>query len=700
MAEYIVTGGTGFLGHHVIPLLLQRDPDATVHVLVRRASIGKLERLGAERGGGDRVVALVGDLTAPGLGLEGPPPRADHVLHLGAVYDMTAPASRIRAANVLGTRSVIELALDLDATLHHVSSVAVAGDHRGRFTESDFDLGQRLPSPYHQTKFVAERLVRETPGLRRRIYRPAVVVGDSHTGAMDKIDGPYYFFTGISLLARLPHALPTPVPNIGDTNVVPVDYVAQALVELMLRPGLDGRTFHLVNPRPQSMREIYGALADAAGAPRALGSIPGALAAPAVRATTRPRLRPARRLVLGQVGIPDEVVDHLTFPTVFSSAQTERELAGTGIAVPTFASYARRLWEYWAAELDPNRARRPDPAGPLVGRIVLITGASSGIGRASALAVAERGATVLLLARRTAELDEAVAQIRERGGSAHGYTCDVTDQESVDTAVKSVLDEHGHVDFLVNNAGRSIRRSVGASTDRLHDYERTMAVNYFGAVRMVLALLPSMEQRRFGHIVNVSSIGVQGRGARFAAYIASKAALDAFSDCAATETVSAGVTFTNIHMPLTQTAMIESTTRYDRSPAARPETAAAMVVRALEQRPPRIDTPLGTLGEFGRFFTPRLNTWLLHQEYRAFPDLPAARRHDVSADEPPGTTTPPISAAAAPGEPTERSASTLDESGSRPTPPVGAAWPPSRRLTRRISRTAKRAAGHLPGIYW
>ena len=173
------------------------------------------------------------------------------------------------------------------------------------------------------------------------------------------------------------------------------------------------------------------------------------------------------------------------------------------------------------------------PAGPLVGRHVIITGASSGIGRASAIAVAERGATVFALARNAEALDELVAEIRENGGNAHAFTCDVTDSASVEHTVKDILGRFGHVDYLVNNAGRSIRRSVVDSTDRLHDYERVMAVNYFGAVRMVLALLPHWRERRFGHVVNVSSAGVQASSPKYSAYLPSKAALDAFADVVA-----------------------------------------------------------------------------------------------------------------------------------------------------------------------
>ena len=197
-----------------------------------------------------------------------------------------------------------------------------------------------------------------------------------------------------------------------------------------------------------------------------------------------------------QLGIPAEVLDVVDLVPTFISDDTRKALRGTGIEVPEFASYAPALWRYWAEHLDPNRARRDDPAGALVGRHVIITGASSGIGRAAAIAVAERGATVFALARNGEALDDLVAEIRANGGEAYAFTCDVTDSASVEHTVKDILGRFDHVDYLVNNAGRSIRRSVVNQTDRLHDYERVMAVNYFGAVRMVLALLPHWRERR------------------------------------------------------------------------------------------------------------------------------------------------------------------------------------------------------------
>ncbi|MFD4425280.1 SDR family oxidoreductase, partial [Rhodococcus sp. NPDC058481] len=623
MSTYIVTGGTGFLGRNVLALLLRRDPDAQVHVLVRPASAARLERLAAGWDGGDRVHPLIGDLTEPGLGLDAPPPTADHLLHLGAIYDMTAGEEQA-STNVDGTRSVIELARHTGATLHHVSSIAVAGDHRGTFTEDDFDLGQGFTTAYHRTKFEAERLVREAPGLSWRIYRPSAVVGDSTTGQMDKIDGPYYLFPAIAGLARLPSRLPVAVPRLGATNLVPVDYVAKAIVALMLAPGRDGEVFHLVNPEPQPMREVYAALADASGAPRPVADLPGLVAAPVMHPPLR-SVKAARNVVLGRLGIPPVIIDHLTLPTVFDSAKTQAALRGTGITVPPFGSYAGVLWSYWERNLDPDRNRRADPAGPLVGRHVMITGGSSGIGRAAAHAVAAKGATVLLLARGADELEATVAAIRAEGGAAFGYPCDITDGDAVAQTIKTILDEHDHVDMLVNNAGRSIRRGVFASTDRFHDYERTMAVNYFGAVRLILALLPQMRERGFGHVVNISTAGVQGRTPRFSAYVASKSALDGFTDTVAAETLSAGITFTTIHMPLVQTPMIAPSGKANIGRVISPEKAAAMVVRGLVERPKRIDDPMGTLGEFGHMFAPGVKDQMLHQMYRAYPDSPASK---------------------------------------------------------------------------
>lgn len=670
--RYVVTGGTGFIGRRVITRILSREPGAEVWVLVRRESLTRFERLAQEWD--ERVKPLVGDLTAADLGLTDTDIAelgdVAHVVHCAAIYDMTVGESEQRAANVDGTRAVIELAQRLDATLHHVSSIAVAGNHRGVFTEDDFDVAQDLPTPYHQTKFEAELLVRSTPGLRYRVYRPAVVVGDSQTGEMDKIDGPYYFFGVLARLSALPRFTPMMLPDSGRTNVVPVDFVVEAAVHLMHAEGKDGETFHLTAPETIGLRDIYRGVAGEAGLPTLRGSLPRATAAPVLRA--RGRVKAVRNIVATQLGIPGEVLDVVELRPTFTADNATAALRGTGIEVPEFRTYAPKLWRYWAEHLDPDRARRDDPAGPLVGKHVIITGASSGIGRASAIAVAERGACVFALARNGEALDDLITEIRSAGGQAYAFTCDVTDSASVEHTVKDILGRFGHVDYLVNNAGRSIRRSVVNSTDRLHDYERVMAVNYFGAVRMVLALLPHWRERRFGHVVNVSSAGVQANSPKYSAYLPSKAALDAFSEVVGTETLSDHITFTNIHMPLVKTPMIAPSRRLNPVPPISAEHAAAMVVRGLVEKPARIDTPLGTVADFGNYLTPKLSRRVLHQLYLGYPDSAAARGLDV--DE--GT----VSAPRRPKRPA-RSTRAL-------------------RVPRSVARPVKRAVRLVPGVHW
>jgi thioester reductase-like protein/short-subunit dehydrogenase len=666
--RYVVTGGTGFIGRRVVSRLLETRPDAQVWVLVRRPSLTRFEHLAAEWG--ERAKPLVGEL--PGLALTEETlaelGEVDHLVHCAAIYDITAGEAEQRAANVEGTRAVIELAQRLNATFHHVSSIAVAGDFGGEYTEDDFDVGQQLPTPYHQTKFEAELLVRSTPGLRYRIYRPAVVVGDSRTGEMDKVDGPYYFFGVLAKLAVLPSLTPILLPDTGRTNIVPVDYVVDALVALMHAERRDGQTFHLTAPKTIGLRGIYRGVAQAAGLPPLRGSLPRSVATPVLKASGRAKRM--RNMAATQLGIPAEVLDVVDLAPTFVSNETRKALHGTNIEVPEFAGYAPKLWRYWAEHLDPDRARRDNKAGPLVGRHVIITGASSGIGRASAIAVAERGATVFALARNADALDKLVAEIRANGGQAYAFSCDVTDSVSVEHTIKDILGRFDHVDYLVNNAGRSIRRSVVNSTERLHDYERVMAVNYFGAVRMVLALLPHWRERRFGHVVNVSSAGVQARNPKYSSYLPTKAALDAFADVVASETLSDHITFTNIHMPLVRTPMIVPSQRLNPVPAISPERAAAMVVRGLVDKPARIDTPMGTLAEVGNYFTPRLSRRILHQLYLGYPDSAAAR----------GLPADPVA-----GPPARR----------KPKRPV-------RAVTRsiRTPRPVKRLVRLVPGVHW
>ena len=263
---------------------------------------------------------------------------------------------------------------------------------------------------------------------------------------------------------------------------------------------------------------------------------------------------------------------------------------------------------------------------PLAGRSVLVTGASSGIGEATAKAVAARGGRVLLVARRADELERVRAEIEAAGGEASAYACDLTDASAVDHLL-ALVEAHGGVDMLVNNAGRSIRRSLALSYDRLHDVERTIAINYIAPVRLILGLLPQMVERGDGHVVNILTWGVQVKAPKFAAYIASKTALDTFSRIAGRETYGDGVTFTNIRLSLVRTDMIGPTDVYRRSPAMSPERAAAKVVRALEDRPIKVDTLAGSVAEVLNLVAPRLSDALSHAAAKRFPDSPAAARH-------------------------------------------------------------------------
>ncbi len=269
MPTYFVTGATGFIGRHLVERLLARDGE--IYVLVRPGSEAKLARLGDSA----RIHAVTGDLAEPYLGLDAAQRDAlrgnvDHFFHLAAIYDMTADETANALHNVAGTQHAIDLANDLEAGIfHHASSIAVAGSYEGHFTEDMFDEGQKLPSAYHRTKFESEKLVRARVDGAWRVYRPSIVVGDSRTGEMDKVDGPYYFFPTMKLLRdRLPAWLPLVGVDLGDTNVVPVDYVAKAMDHLAHLPDRDGEAFHLVNPEPQDTVEMVNAFCTAAGAPR------------------------------------------------------------------------------------------------------------------------------------------------------------------------------------------------------------------------------------------------------------------------------------------------------------------------------------------------------------------------------------------------------------------------------------------------
>jgi NAD(P)-dependent dehydrogenase (short-subunit alcohol dehydrogenase family) len=648
--NYFVTGATGFIGRNLVQRLLKRE--GTVYALVRAGSRGRLEELRTSFGpDGARVVPIAGDLAVSGLGvseedlltLRG---EVDHFFHLAAIYDMTAGAEAQEIANVEGTRHAVELAGAIEAgCFHHVSSIAVAGMYRGEWREDMFEEAEGLDThPYFRTKHESERVVREECSRPWRVYRPGIVVGDSRSGEIDKVDGPYY---GFKLLQQMRRVLPSWLPTLGveggEINIVPVDYVADAMDYIAHKPGLDGQAFSLTDPNPKTAGEMINLFARAADAPQARLRLDSGVTEPAtslIRTGMRffPPARRAAKIGLDQLGIPAGVLSYFSYPTHFDSSNAEAALAGSGISVPPLESYADRIWDYWERSLDPDLFKDRSLSSAVRGKVVLITGASSGIGKATAVKVADAGATVLLVARSVEKLEETKNEIEAAGGVAHIHRCDLADMEDVERMAEEVLAYHGRVDVLVNNAGRSIRRSVGLAYDRFHDYERTIQLNYLGAVRLILALLPSMRSHKAGHIINISSIGTQTNPPRFSAYVASKAALDAFGRVIASEVIDDGVHITTIHMPLVRTPMIAPTRMYDMFPAISPEEAAEMIAGAMVSQPKKVATRLGTFGELLYAVAPSVSDRILNQAYKLFPESQAAKgKSEEAPDKAPST---------------------------------------------------------------
>ena len=463
---YFVTGATGFIGRNLVELLLERE--GTIYVLVREGSQGRLAEL-RNRWGVDesRVVGIVGDLSQHRLGvsdadLERLNGEVDHLFHLAAIYDMSADAESQRVANVEGTRHMVQLAEAVQAgRVHMVSSIAAAGLYRGTWREDMFDEAQNLDTnPYFRTKHESERVVREECKRPWRVYRPGIVVGNSETGEMDKIDGPYYFF---KLIRRIRQVVPAwmPMPGVEgrEINIVPVDFVVKAMDHIAHLDDLDGRAFSLTDPDPLSAGEVIDVFARAAHAPQSTVRAP-ASATEALQPfltmglSNVPFANGLTDRVLADFGIPRSVLLYLNYPTHFDSRRTQAALAGTGIKVPPLEAYAGKLWDYWARHLDPDlyrdrtlvgaargragvigglaqilEAQIPDEVmrfgrrlqgntsleKEVSGKVVLVTGASSGIGKAAALKIADAGGIVLLVARTPEKLEETRDQITDGG---------------------------------------------------------------------------------------------------------------------------------------------------------------------------------------------------------------------------------------------------------------------------------------------
>ena len=635
--NYFVTGATGFIGGFFLEQLAARK--GQIYVLVRQASREKLEALKTRlpTATAERLIPVYGDITQPSMGLSANDlsvlkGNVSQFFHFAAIYDMAADEASQAAANINGTLYAVQAAEAMQAScFHHVSSVAVSGLFRGTFREDMFEEAENLDHPYFRTKHESEKVVRQRCQIPFRIYRPSAVLGHSRTGEIDKIDGPYYSFKVIQKIRdTLPKWMPLVGVESGLNNVVPVDFVAKAIDHIAHLKGQDGGCFHIADPEHYSTGQMMNIFAEAAHAPKftlrfdpkVFNFMPSALK------DLLAKLPPVKRLksaIFERFGLPESAAILMKYETRYDSRRTQALLADSGISVPKLSSYAPQVWDYWERNLDPDLFIDRTLEGQVANRLVLITGASAGIGRATALRLARAGAKVILTARTLDKLEAAQAEIEAAGGQAYCYTVDIADLEACDKVVARIEQDLGKVDILINNAGRSIRRSVDLAYDRFHDFERTMQLNYFGALRMILRVLPGMTEQKRGHIINISSLGVLNHPPRFSAYVASKSALEAFSICAASEFSDKNIHFTNINMPLVRTEMIAPTKIYQYAPALEVDEAVDLVVEAVINKPKRVATGMGKfLSVMGALF-PKFVEIANNATFRMFPDSAVAK---------------------------------------------------------------------------
>jgi thioester reductase-like protein len=350
MATVFFTGFPGFLGRELLPRVLARRPGDRAVCLVQAkfraeaaAAVDALVR--RDPGLSGRVELVVGDLVAPDLGLggerEGLAKDVVEIHHLAAIYDLDVPREPAMRVNVDGTRHVLDFAKRC-ARLerhHYVSTCYVSGRYAGPFRETDLDVGQSFNNFYEETKFLAELEVAEArdAGMPTTIYRPSVVVGDHRTGATQKLDGPYFI---IKWLLRQPRLAPMPVvgdPSMVRFNVVPRDYVIDAIDHL---GGLErslGKTYQISAPEPPTVEELLACIA--AATERRLVPIPATPALAVALLDHVPGLK-------SFVGIASHSIAYFAHPTHYLCDQTLADLEGSGIACPRFEAYVDKLVEF------------------------------------------------------------------------------------------------------------------------------------------------------------------------------------------------------------------------------------------------------------------------------------------------------------------------------------------------------------------
>ncbi len=497
-----------------------------------------------------------------------------------------------------------------------------------------FDEAEGLDHPYFMTKHESEKIVRKECKVPWTVYRPAMVVGDSKTGEMDKIDGPYYFF---KLIQRMRQILPPWMPSIGieggRINIVPVDFVVAALDHISHHFHASGKCYHLVDPVGYRVGDVLDIFSQAAHAPKMNVFVNAALLGFIPKSVKKGlmALAPVRRIrnaVMKDLGLPEDMLTFVNYPTRFDRRETDAALKGTGIECPNLRDYAWCLWDYWERHLDPELFIDRSLRGTVGGKVVLVTGGSSGIGLSAACRFAEAGAVTIICARDEDKLAEAVKVIKA-GGRQRGQGVQLLGRHRRRGRLRRLRQEARRRAWrrrLPDQQRRALdpprHRGQLRPLPRLRAHD---AAQLLRRLRVTMGLLPGMVAKKKGHVVNISSISVLVNAPRFSAYVASKAALDAWTRCASSEFADQGITFTTVNMPLVRTPMTAPTKIYDSMPLLQPEEAADMIVQACIDKPVRVATRLGIFGEVLHAMAPRITQIIMNTTFRMFPDSAAAK---------------------------------------------------------------------------